>query len=130
MNVNNTWLVTLFSQLAGQLPVLMVYVGGMALCAMWWRRARGAAMWALMGLTLMLVATVGSTAMQTYLFASRAGGAGSMQQLSYVLFALGIGSSIVRAIGLGMLVAAVFVGRQREESGFEVPMARQARESF
>jgi hypothetical protein len=130
MNANNTWLVSLFSQLAGQLPVLMVYVGGMALCAMWWRRARGAAMWALMGLTLMLVATVGSTAMQTYLFATRVQAGTSAQQLGHVLFAVGIGSSIVRAIGLGMVVAAVFVGRQREESGFEVPMARQAQESF
>jgi hypothetical protein len=108
------------SQLFGQLPVLLVYVGGIVLCGVWSRRAPRAAMLAMIGCGLMLLTTVATSMAQTYFIVNRGGAPAA--SIGQIMFAIGIGGSLLRAGGLALLIAAVFAGRPRaaEQSGFEV----------
>jgi len=110
------------SQLIGLAPHLIVYIGGIVLVAVWWRRAPSAAMLAVIGLGIMLLSSVVGAMATSYLINNRTGATGSFAQtMSLVSFAF----SVLRAIGVGFLVAAVFAGRARigEGRAFEVQPA-------
>jgi hypothetical protein len=111
-----------FSQMLGQSPHLLVCVGGMILCTLFWRRAPTAAMLALIGLGVMLVSAVASAMLQNYLLQQRLASGQSAASFGQTMLWVGIGWSIIRSIALGLLVAAVFVGRPEValSSGFEV----------
>ena len=110
----------LFSQLLSQVPSLLVYVGGIVLAAVWMRRAPTAATLTIIGLAIMLVSMLAFTLFQNYVITSRA--AGSAVSIGQMLTWAGLASSILRAIGLALVVAAVFANRSRVElhSGFDV----------
>ena len=101
--------------------MLLVYLGGIVMCALWWRRAPQAAMLAMAGLGLLLLTTVGFSFLQMYLIQNRPAGQ-SAQSLGQTMMWLGLGMSVLRAIGTGLLVAGVFVGRPQvvARSGFDV----------
>jgi len=118
-----TTVMIVLSQLVSLAPILLVYVVGIILTAMWWRRAPGAAMLAMIGLGILLLGNVGGTFIQAYVISNRAAaGAATMGQQMAIL---GIVLSIVRAAGTALLIAAVFKGRPRAEEGraFEVQMS-------
>src|SRR5215207_10536604 len=106
--MTNNWMLIL-SQLAGQAPVLLVYVVGLILCALWSRRAPSAAMYAMIGCGLLLMTSVGVTVLQMYYINNR----GAQPTLGYVMFVIGVTGSILRAVGIGLLLAGVFAGRPR-----------------
>src|SRR5688572_8508459 len=117
--MQNVWTV-FFGQLLTQMPLLLVYVVGIVLAAAWARRAPLAAMLTLVGLGIMLVATVGQMFMQNYLITGRNRTAMSIGQMFQWL---SLGSSILRAIGLGMVVGGVFANRPPPEprgGGFDI----------
>jgi hypothetical protein len=107
----------ILSQLLALSPQLLVYIGGMVLAAVWWRRAPSAAMLTLLGLGLMLLSALAGSAMTIYLVTNRASSA-TFQMSGILSLAL----AVVRAVGIGLLVAAVFSGRARVSEGraFEV----------
>jgi hypothetical protein len=109
----------LFSQFLNQAPLLLVYIGGIVLAAVWARRAPLAAILTLIGLAIMLVATLGFALFQNYVIVNRNNSAMTIGQM---LQWAGLASSVLRAIGLGMVVAGVFVNRPTEAriSGFDV----------
>lgn len=112
----------LFSQLVMSAPMLLVYVGGMVLAALWWRRAPRAAAFAMTGLVLMLFVTIGSTAVHAYFVTNRA--AATSATFGMTLSVIGLASGILRAVGMGLVVAAVFAGRPRVHGGgFDVAPA-------
>ena len=121
MNMSMTYL---FSQLLNQAPMLLVYVGGMAFCAVYWRRASLAAMLAVIGLALMLFTTLAGAVVTNYIIQNRNATGASM---SSMLMVSGLAFSVVRAVGLALVVAGVFVHRREgEDRGFNVEMMPEA----
>lgn len=110
----------LLSQLFSLSPLLLVYLGGMVLAAVWWRRAPGAAMFAIAGLGLMLLSSVAGSGMTIYVMNNR--GSGTMTSFAQTMGVLSFAFSILRAVGLALVVAGVFAGRPRGDEGraFEV----------
>ena len=108
---------TWFAQLLFIGPMLIVYLGGMILAGMWWRRMPRAAMLAMAGLGVMMVTSIAGPLTTTLLIRNRASSAGSIGQSVMMLNGV---FSLVRTIGLALLVAAVFVGRKRDDAAFPI----------
>jgi hypothetical protein len=66
----------------------------------------------LIGILLLVAVTVTQTFVTQYLFFARADGDWDHQRLGWMLSAVALAGSFLRAIGLGLIVAAVFVGRR------------------
>lgn len=112
-----------FAQMIGQSPLLLVYLVGMLLCGIFWRRAGTAATLAMIGLGILLVTTVGSALLQGYLLQNRMATGQSVATYAQMMVWIGIGTAVIRAFGTGLIVAGVFVGRPPVaaiSSGFEV----------
>ena len=122
-----TTTMVLLSQLVGLAPILIVYVGGMVLAAVWWGRGPRAAALAMAGLALSLIATLGVTIAQSWAIGNR--GTTPTTSLAYTMSMIGIGSSLLRAAGLALVIAGVFAGRPRPAGrAFEVVGNRMSEE--
>jgi hypothetical protein len=120
----NTSLGLFLSQLAAQLPMLIVYLSGIVLGITWVRRASQPAMFAVIGMSLMLLSTVGTTAFQVFYIQAQIRAGVPAASWSQWMFAVAIAGSIVRAVGLALVLTGVFAGRPRDPvGGFDVPMA-------
>ena len=110
----------IFSMLLGQLPTLLTYAIGLALCIAWRRRCPRAATLALVGTLLLVFASVTFPIVQLYVFTTQnnAGAAGMGQMLAV----LSVLSSLVRGAGFILLVAAVFSERARVDGPVGFPM--------
>jgi hypothetical protein len=117
MNVSS-W-PAIFGQLLSLAPVLIVLIGGMVVVGVWWRRAPRAAMLAMAGLGVMLLVSAVGPVVQWYLVMNRPAG-GPVAGFARTMAILGIVLSLVRALGLGLLIAAVFAERPRVLGGFDV----------
>jgi hypothetical protein len=108
------------SQLFGQMPTLLVYLGGIVLCAVWSRRAPRAAMLAMIGCGLLLLTTIGQAFATAYYINNRGGT--PVATLGQIMAAVALVASVLRAAGFAMVLGAVFVGRPQvaQQSGFEV----------
>jgi len=108
-------LTIVFSQLATSLPLLLVLIGGIVWAAMLWRRAPKAAMLAMAGLVIMLVSLIASVTITAYIISNR-----TVAAASPALQISGFAFGIARAVGLGLVVAAVFANRQQVGGAFPV----------
>ena len=105
-------LVMLLTNLAYQVPYLLVCFAGVGVAAVNLKRCRGPAALALGALVTMVVVSLGVSVAQAYLIGSMrttGAGAGSISTMLSVVSGVG---GFVRAAALGVLVAAVFVGRR------------------
>ena len=100
------------TQLAWQSPVLLVYLVGMILALACWRRYPGPCSLVLIATALLLFLTVLQTFLTQYLFHVRTDWGWDNQKLSWILSAIGLACSFLRALGLSLLLAAVFLGRR------------------
>jgi hypothetical protein len=93
---------------------LLVLVGGIVLAATWWRRAPRAAALTMTGLGLMLLCELVNVGLRYWTTNGSLNGQAIMMVVT--------GMQILRSVGLGMVVAAVFAGRpgRAEERAFEV----------
>jgi xanthosine utilization system XapX-like protein len=105
-------------QLLAQAPVLLVYIVGMAFCLLYYGRCPTPAILALVGLALGVVAIIGYTLVFAYLLEIREDLAWSHERFGTVFQSLGVAAGFTRAVGLALIVLAVFVGRGRSQ---EVP---------
>ena len=96
----------LVSQLINQGPVLFVYLVAGYFSIIYMSRARLPSMLTLIGVIILFATIIGQSAAQAYLFSNRT--STSFPQLTQVIIVVG---SCLRAVGLGFLVAAIFVGR-------------------
>jgi uncharacterized protein YqgC (DUF456 family) len=114
----------LLSQLFGQMPTLLVYLGGIVLCAVWSRRAPRAAMLAMIGCGVLLLTSIAVAFVTNYYIMNR-GGPTPAATMGQIMVAVAIVGSVLRAAGFAMVLGAVFVGRPQvaQQSGFEVPPA-------
>jgi hypothetical protein len=101
-----------FTQLAPQAPVLLVYLAGGILALVFWRRCPLAGVLTLIGTGLLLVATLGQTLVFVYLIQVRFSRGWSLDQYGWMLSANAFAGGFCRAVGFGLVLAAVFVGRR------------------
>ena len=78
-------------------------------------------MLAMISMIPMLLVTMGMTLIQAYLIQNRA--AAGLATSFVVLSSTG---SLLRATAVALRLIAVFTGRQRQMSGFEIPLAARA----
>ena len=126
----NSWATVMASHLLMMLPNFFVYLIGLVLVIMGWRRLGSAALLALMGLLVLMITLFGSPLIQMIAMnaSNSAGGVASVSQQIAIVSAI---LSIAHATGAALLIAAVFAGRRRAtQSGFDVdtspPMAEYA----
>ena len=106
--MNNSIVPYLISQLGYHLPAMVVYMVAFVLSLVFMRRALLPSILTLLGLAVLLFTTFASTILQAYL----------IQNSNYRwLSAVGIGGCCFHAIGLSLLVAAIFVGRRKAMVG-------------
>jgi hypothetical protein len=102
-----------FGQLLMMAPMLLVYLGGIILSAIWWRRAPRASMLALCGLAMMFLVTVLGMIVQNWIILNR----GTVASIGPTLSAFAFIRGLLHAAGLALLIAAAFVGRPRTQTG-------------
>jgi hypothetical protein len=102
MEMNNVQITNLVRTLAYQSPGLLICIVGMALALIFWRRCPVPSLLTLLGLGLRFVAILGNViAIQILVGTNR----------SFMIGIVGIIVQLMSAIGLGLLLAAVFMGR-------------------
>jgi hypothetical protein len=99
----------LLSQLGYQAPAMVVYLVAFILALVYMRRASTASILTLIGVSILVVAMIGVAGVQAWLIDSRQP---NDREFARRMGVVGVAGSCVRAIGLGLLVAAVFVGRR------------------
>jgi hypothetical protein len=109
----NNFLVPFLTQLAGQSPVLFMYLVGIVLALVFWRRYPRPCAFTLIAMALLLLAAIGQTFVGTYLISRGIGLSWAAGRLGRVLTANVLVGSLVRALAFGLLLAAVFVDRKR-----------------
>jgi hypothetical protein len=103
----------LLQQLAYASPALLVYLAGVVLAIVFIRKYPTPAMLTLGGGVVLLITTVVLTLVQFYLFRYRLESGWSAAEYSRVLSTITLVANIIRALGLSLWLAAVFVGRRR-----------------
>src|SRR5215212_1353951 len=103
--MNQTYFGVFLGQLLTQTPVLLVYLVGLILAAVWWRRAPAAAMLALAGCGILLLTTIGVTWLQNQIMQSRMSSGTPATTYAQQMLWIGVASSIIRAFATGLLVA-------------------------
>jgi hypothetical protein len=98
-------------QLVGQSPVLLVYLVGIILCLAFRSRCPGPCALAGIGLTLLLVTSVAQTWLFMYFFHAMHEHGWTQERYSMMNSITILGSNVIRAVGMALLVAAVLVGR-------------------
>ena len=107
--------------LLGQSPVLLVCVIGICIALVHLHCHTTPAVLSLVGCGVLILTTLAVTGVQMYLFQQRAGNGEAGIAYAQAMSVLMILGSLVRAIGLGLLVVAVFTGRNQAPSGHAVP---------
>jgi len=109
--IGSTWNYAL-TQSVHFMPVFIVYLVGLILAVNRWHRHPRASMFAVWGFLILIVVRIVTAAIQIWLYDSliTSGGQGFV---TYTLY-LEVSSSLVYVLGLGFVVAAIFVGRGDE----------------
>ena len=103
------------SHLMYQAPTLVVFLAACVLALVFMGRAPLASILTLCGAGAGLLGTLGVMALQTSMFQSQFDGAGDRIATMQRLGTIGLIGSGIRALALGLIVAAVFVGRSRRD---------------
>jgi hypothetical protein len=100
-------------QLVAQIPVLLVAFIGLVLSFVFLARCRWPAVLTMLATGIVLITAFVVTGAQAYVFASRT--SMGLTAENYAQLASGVGwvGSFARALALGLLLAAVFMGRKR-----------------
>jgi hypothetical protein len=106
---------TLFvSLLVQQAPLFLVYLGAVLLALTFWRRCPVPCALTLGGVVLLFLVSIGQMLLNNLLFARDGSGLSSGDRMT-VLTVVNIAAGILRALGFGLVVAAVFHGRNRPQ---------------
>ena len=113
----------LLSQLGFQAPALFVYLVAFILALVYMRRASIPCILTLVGVGILVITTLGMAVMQASLIDSRQVYGGDSERVARLMGSIALAGSYVRAAGLLFLVAAIFVGRRSQVSGWSEPDA-------
>ena len=103
------------SLLVQQVPMFLVYLAAMFLALTLWRRCPTPCALTLGATGLLFVVSIGQMLLNYYLFSARDGSGLSPGNRTSILTVTNLAGSILRALGFGLLLAAVFHGRSRPE---------------
>jgi len=103
----------LLSNLGSQVPALLVLALATVLAFLFLRRAFLASLLTLAGVAVMVVTKIGVALLQSNLFEARQTGDHGSEEFGRMMALIGFTGSCVHAIGLALLVAAIFVGRAK-----------------
>jgi predicted membrane protein len=116
--MNNSIVPYMITQLGYQVPALLVYMVAFVLSIVFMRRALLASILTLLGIAVLVITTFALLVAQAYLIQSRNQG---------WMTTVGIGGNCLRASGLSLLVAAIFVGRRKAIVGHFDPRSAHSR---
>ncbi len=105
--LNDAGMSFLVSQLGFQVPQMIVYLVGFALALSYMNRAPRPSILTLLGTGLLMSNLVGSAMARAVLLSSLQGN----REIGWLMSLTGIVSCCLSGIGLGLLVAAIFVDR-------------------
>ena len=123
MSASAPWM----AMLLGQIPTLLVYIGGVIFAVLRWQRNPRPAMLTFIGCLLLLSTALLQPLVQTWAFNARSSGGMTTTQVGQILTIVGLGTNLIRAVATGLLIAAAFVHRTEtfpEQPAF--PMAARA----
>ncbi len=100
------------SQLLAQSPVLLVYLVGLILSLVFWRRCQIPCLLTLSATSLLLLLALTHTFVSTYLSLARTEMGWTTAKLTYMLSVMALAATCLRAAALSLLLAGVFVGRR------------------
>ncbi len=101
----------LFQQIASATPGILVYVIGMVLLGVNLKRLGQGAVLGLIGCGLLLLTMVGGSALQVWVMNQ-----GSTSQIGMSMMTVGALTSLMHALGIGLLVAGILTGGTRYRS--------------
>lgn len=99
-------------QLGYSSPLLIVYLIGILLAAIFVRKYPLPAMLTLAGAAILFVNQIAITLIQGYLIKARVESGWTPDQYTQLLMIVAVIGNIVRAIGTALLIGAIFVGRK------------------
>ena len=102
----------LLSQLGYQAPALLVYLAAIVLALVFMGRATAPCILTLIGAGILIAISFGVSVLQAFLIESQQTGRGNAAETARLLGLIGFVGSCGRAVGLGALVAAIFVDRR------------------
>jgi hypothetical protein len=108
----NSTMAPYFGTLLGISPVLLVYIIGIVLAAVWWGRWPLTCGLVMAGLMILLVVGLVQPYIQLSMTLNRTG---SMSSLGQQIMLLGIVSNVLRAGGIALLLFGAFSGRPTDE---------------
>jgi hypothetical protein len=112
----NNFVAASLSQLLSQVPVLIVYVIGLILALMFWKRYPLASLLTFLATGILLSLTVALTFVQNYFFLNHELG-WSMERIGFVTSCIAFAGGFVRALAFVLLLGAVFVDRNPSRAG-------------
>ncbi len=104
-------LVPSLMQLVASAPLLLVYVVGLALALVFRRRYPTPCLLTLIATAVLLVVTAAQPFVHQYLFLQRHERGWNEQTYGWIVSVVAITGSVVRAVAIALLLAAVFLGR-------------------
>jgi hypothetical protein len=109
-------------QFLGQTPLLIACVIGFVLALVYWNRVPGPARMTCLAVVLLVVASFGQTWAQQFVVQNRIATGSPGVQVAQTLSTIALIGGFVRAGAIGMLIAAVFMGRPQpgDSRGFQV----------
>ncbi|HUJ44313.1 MAG TPA: hypothetical protein VLW52_11975 [Opitutaceae bacterium] len=107
----NNIIIPSLSQLLGQSPVLLVYLIGLILALVFWRRCPTPSLLVLVATVLLLLISVIQPFVTQFLIHARFERGWTNQTLGWMISAVALTSSCFRAAAMGLLIAAVFFQR-------------------
>ena len=101
----------LLRQFLHQLPTLLVFLVGGIAAALYLNRLRAPALLCLIGCAVSLLTILVLTGLQGWMLGARMRDGWSMARYGQAMTLLGMAGAVLRSIGLGLILAAVFAGR-------------------
>lgn len=100
----------LYTVLLGSAPMFVAALVGIVMAALWWSRARHAASLTLIA-CLLQIALIGVSTFMTGWYVPHAIHGDGIQSLQHVMMAWSVAGSVLHAVVFGLLIWAVFAGR-------------------
>ena len=123
---SNPYISVFLGRLGTESPMLLVYLTGMILALVFWRRCPGPSLMTLIAMILLLVTTVSLGFSQAYFLQARVEKGWTNDTYSHILWITGFLGSFMHAIAFALLFGAIFSGRaQRAPSPAPYPGANR-----
>jgi hypothetical protein len=102
-----------FTNILTQLPVFLVWIVGIIFAIAYWKRAPRPATYTLIAIAIFIISAILAIMVNSNLLLGLHARGMPIGQVSFIIGGLNIFISLVRALGWGFILAAVFTARPR-----------------